>query len=77
MCANYKGLSRAQAAESAELQIASISQQYRALLMEREVDVAKLKEELHVAKEQLARQQANAGPYRAPAGVGEWMHAVS
>jgi hypothetical protein len=39
--------------------------------MEREADVSRLKEELHAAKEQLARQPSSTGPHRAPAMGGQ------
>ena len=45
-----------EAAESAELQIASISAQYRTLLIEKESEVKKLQSELFDAKTELDRQ---------------------
>lgn len=54
-----------EAAESAELQIASISTQYRTLLIEKETEVKKLQSELFDAKAELDQQHA------APAGPAD------
>eukprot|EP00040_Diaphanoeca_grandis_P030988 m.184485 g.184485 ORF g.184485 m.184485 type:complete len:1298 (-) comp32192_c0_seq1:212-4105(-) len=46
-----------EAAESAELQISSISKEYRNVLIERENEVKRLQSELHIAHEEIGRLQ--------------------